>query len=50
MKLYADWDKLDSWEDRTAELHLTSGRRILLREWRTALAEGREMVEYTGSW
>ena len=50
MKLYADWGKLDSWEDRTAELHLTSGRRILLREWRTALAEGREMVEYTGSW
>lgn len=50
MKLYADWDKLDSWEDRTAELHLTSGRLILLREWRTALAEGREMVEYTSSW
>jgi len=50
MQLYADWDKLDSWEDRTAELHLTTGRRILLREWRTALAEGREMVEYTGSW
>lgn len=50
MRLYADWGKLDSWEDRTVELRLTSGRMSLLREWRTALAQGNEMVEYSGSW
>tara|TARA_B100001093_G_scaffold18309_2_gene16626 strand:- start:5143 stop:11283 length:6141 start_codon:yes stop_codon:yes gene_type:complete len=50
MQLYAEWGKLDSWEDRTVDLHLTSGRVSLLREWRTALAQGREMVEYTNSW
>tara|TARA_B100000925_G_scaffold79845_2_gene56629 strand:+ start:6969 stop:13109 length:6141 start_codon:yes stop_codon:yes gene_type:complete len=50
MRLYAEWGKLDSWEDRTVDLRLTSGRISLLREWRTALAQGNEMVEYRNSW
>lgn len=47
MRLYADWGKLDQWEERVGDMFLTEGRMALLREWRTALAEGREMVEAT---
>ncbi len=50
MQLYDAWDKLDEWEERTAELHLTRGRLALLHDWRTALAEGREMVDYRTPW
>ncbi|MEX2577518.1 MAG: tetratricopeptide repeat protein [Verrucomicrobiales bacterium] len=47
MRLYAAWGKLDEWEERVDALFLSSGRLALLEEWRTALAEGREMVDYT---
>ena len=45
MQLYAEWGKLEEWEDRIEDMFLTEGRMLQLREWRTALAEGREMVE-----
>jgi len=48
--LYREWGKLDAWESRTRDWHLTEGRRALLRDWRSALAEGREMVEYRNTW
>lgn len=47
MQLYAEWGKLDQWEERVGDMFLTEGRMAFLREWRTALAEGREMVEAT---
>jgi len=47
MRLYSEWGKLDQWEERVEDIFLTEGRMALLREWRTALAEGREMVEAT---
>jgi len=50
MKLYHEWGKLDEWEGRLAGVNLSTGRLALLRDWRNALAEGREMVEYTNSW
>lgn len=45
-QLYHDWGKLDQWEERTGPMYLSEGTKILLNEWSTALAEGREMVEY----
>ncbi len=45
-QLYKNWGKLDEWEERTAPMYLSTGNRILMSEWTTALAEGREMVEY----
>lgn len=50
MRLYEAWDKLDEWEQRLVDVSLSSGRLALLRDWRNALAEGREMVEYTDAW
>lgn len=50
LELYAAWGKLDEWESRTADLFLSEGRIALLHDWRTALAEGREMVEYSDTW
>ncbi|MEM7600960.1 MAG: hypothetical protein AAF357_06045, partial [Verrucomicrobiota bacterium] len=50
IKLYAKWGKLDHWEDRLSDVSLSSGRLTLLNDWRNALAEGREMVEYSDSW
>ena len=49
-ELYAAWGKIDEWEPRTRNLYLSEGRVALLRDWRTALAEGREMVEYSDTW
>lgn len=50
MKLYHEWGKMDEWEERLSDVALSTGRLALLRDWRNALAEGREMVEYTDSW
>lgn len=49
-RLYQEWGKLDTLEDEISDLYLSEGRRALLRDWRTALAEGREMVEYSDTW
>ena len=49
-ELYAAWGKMDEWESRTRDLYISEGRVALLRDWRTALAEGREMVEYSDTW
>ncbi|MEM6915038.1 MAG: hypothetical protein AAF491_00625, partial [Verrucomicrobiota bacterium] len=49
-QLYSDWGKLDEWEVRLADSHLSEGRIALLRDWSNALAEGREMVEYSDVW
>ncbi|MEM1444015.1 MAG: hypothetical protein AAGF67_16830, partial [Verrucomicrobiota bacterium] len=50
VQLYFDWGKLDQWEDRLADAQLSTGRLSLLRDWSNALAEGREMVEYSETW
>lgn len=50
MKLYHEWGKMEEWEERLSDVALSTGRLALLRDWRNALAEGREMVEYTDSW
>ncbi|MEM9280371.1 MAG: tetratricopeptide repeat protein [Verrucomicrobiota bacterium] len=50
IELYSSWGKLDEWQARTAPLYLTEGRITLLNEWRTALAEGREMVDHRTPW
>lgn len=50
MNLYEKWGKLDDWEAKTARFQLSAGEKHLLREWRTALAEGKEMVEYDPKW
>jgi len=49
-RLYQAWGKLDEWESRSARLHLTSGQKLLIREWVGALAEGRELSDYKSSW
>lgn len=49
-RLYAEWGILDEWGSRTRDLHLSAGREALMRDWRSALAEGREMVEYSDIW
>ena len=50
MNLYEKWGKLDDWEAKTVRFQLSAGEKHLLREWRTALAEGKEMVEYDPKW
>lgn len=50
LKLYQESGNLDRWEELSASYFLTRGQTALLREWRTALAEGREMVEYIRPW
>jgi len=50
MNLYERWGKLDEWEERLSDVRLSTGRLALLRDWRNALAEGGEMVEYTDPW
>lgn len=50
MKLYDKWGKLNEWEERLSHVDLSTGRLALLRDWCNALAEGREMVEYSDSW
>ncbi len=50
MTMYQKWGKLDDWEARTASFEYTEGQRNLLQEWRTALAEGKEMVQYRPYW
>jgi len=50
VRLYSAWGRLDEWEERTRELALSVGRDALLRRWVAALAEGREMVEYSRTW
>lgn len=49
-ELYSAWGKLEDWEEETRDIYLSEGRVALLRDWRTALAEGREMVEYSDTW
>ncbi|MAS96025.1 MAG: hypothetical protein CMO55_22710 [Verrucomicrobiales bacterium] len=50
MEMYRESGHLDEWEELSAGYFLTAGQMALLRDWRTALAEGREMVEYTRPW
>ncbi len=50
VKFYEATGKLDRWEEESAGLFLSEGQRVLIRDWRTALAEGREMVESKNSW
>ncbi len=49
-RLYAAWNRLDEWEERTRDLHLTRGQEALLRDWTAALAEGRELREIRDTW
>ncbi len=48
--LYQKWGKLDEWESQIARFEFSKGEKNLLSEWRTALAEGREMVHYNPGW
>ncbi len=50
IQLYHDWGKIDDWDSLTSDFYLSSGQIALLNDWRTALAEGREMVDYRNSW
>jgi thioredoxin-like negative regulator of GroEL len=49
-RLYAAWGKTAEWEPRTRDLHLTQGQEVMIRDWMTALAEGRELREDRDSW
>ncbi|HRQ88109.1 MAG TPA: hypothetical protein PLA50_04885, partial [Bacteroidia bacterium] len=49
-RLYAASGRTGDWEARSRELHLSRGQEILLREWMTALAEGRELRETRDAW
>jgi hypothetical protein len=49
-RLYAAWGKTAEWEPRTRDLHLTRGQEVMIRDWMTALAEGRELREFRDSW
>lgn len=49
-RLYQAWGRLDQWESRMAEVDLTRGQSVIIRDWVSALAEGREMLDYRTSW
>jgi hypothetical protein len=49
-RLYSAWGKTAEWEARTRDLHLTRGQEVMIRDWMTALAEGRELREVRDSW
>jgi hypothetical protein len=49
-RLYQAWGRLDDWETRMADVDLTSGQSVLIRNWASALAEGRKMLDYRTSW
>ena len=50
VQFYEATGKLDRWEEESAGLFLSEGQRVQIQDWRTALAEGREMVESRNSW
>jgi len=50
VEFYEATGKLDRWEEESAGLFLSEGQRVQIQDWRTALAEGREMVESRNSW
>ncbi len=49
-RLYAAWGRAGEWEERTRDLHLARGQEVLIRDWMSALAEGRELREVRRSW
>ena len=49
-RLYQTWGKLDEWESHAARLHLSRGQELLIRDWVSALAEGRELSDFSISW
>ena len=49
-RLYQAWGKLDQWESLTSGFFLTRGQEVLIRDWVSALAEGRELSDYRSSW
>lgn len=49
-RLYHAWGKREEWEDRTRALDLTRGQEVLIRDWMSALAEGRELRETRDTW
>ncbi len=46
VKLYEKWDNRQLTDETLLKYDLTTGQAALIKEWRTALVEGREMVEY----
>ena len=50
VQFYEATGKLDQWEEESASLFLSEGQQVQIQDWRTALAEGREMVESKTSW
>lgn len=49
-RLYQALGRLDRWEDMMKDCQLARGREVLIRNWASALAEGREMVETSMKW
>ncbi|MCB1203710.1 MAG: hypothetical protein KDN18_05585 [Verrucomicrobiae bacterium] len=49
-RLYAAWNKEGEWETRTRDLLLTRGQEVQIRDWMSALAEGRELRETRETW
>lgn len=49
-RLYHAQGQLDRWEEKTRECLLTRGQEVMIRDWASALAEGREMVEAGEQW
>lgn len=49
-RLYQAWGRLGEWETRTRDCYLTRGQELIIRDWVSALAEGRELTDYRSSW
>lgn len=49
-RLYQAWGKISQWEERSSRYHLTRGQETLIDDWFSALAEGRELSDYSSSW
>ena len=49
-RLYSAWGRTAEWEARTRDLRLTRGQEVLIRDWMSALAEGRELRETKDAW
>ncbi len=49
-RLYEAMGRLDQWEELTRDLQLTRGQEVMIRDWASALAEGRDMVDVGKQW
>jgi len=49
-RLYQALGQLDRWEELTKDCQLTRGQSAMIRDWASALAEGREMVDAVKQW